>query len=49
MIMGILADSLKATLEAIKKEDEIREARINETLRRIDTLLKDLETIENVD
>jgi ribosome assembly protein YihI (activator of Der GTPase) len=45
--MGIIADSFKATLEAIKKEDEIRQARINETLDRINTLLDTLEVIDS--
>jgi hypothetical protein len=45
--MGIIADSFRATLETIKKEDEIRQARINETLDRINALLDTLEVIDS--
>jgi hypothetical protein len=38
--MGILADSLAATLAAIREEDQRREARVAATLARIDNILE---------
>jgi hypothetical protein len=44
--MGIIADSFKATLEAIKEQDEISQAETNSILRDINRLIDTLEAID---
>lgn len=45
--MGVLADQIRATIEAMKEEDKKREADIQATLARIDRLIGDLKRIDD--
>ena len=44
--MGALSNSFKAKLDAIKKQDEISQAKTKETLDRIKALINTLEEID---
>jgi len=44
--MGAISDSFKATLDAIKKQDEISQAKTKETLDKIKALIDMLESID---
>jgi hypothetical protein len=46
LTMGALSDSFKATLDAIKKQDEISQAKTKETLDKIKALIDMLESID---
>jgi hypothetical protein len=46
LTMGAISDSFKATLDAIKKEDEISQAKTKETLDKIKALIDMLESID---
>jgi hypothetical protein len=47
--MGIIADSFKATLDAIKQADEESQRQTQETLARIHRLIDTLERIDSED
>jgi hypothetical protein len=46
LTMGALSDSFKAKLDAIKKQDEISQAKTNELLQDINRLIDTLEAID---
>jgi hypothetical protein len=46
LTMGAISDSFKATLDAIKKQDEISQAKTKETLDKIKALIDMLESID---
>jgi hypothetical protein len=46
LTMGALSDSFKATLDAIKKQDEISQAKTKKTLDKIRALIDILESID---
>jgi hypothetical protein len=46
LTMGAISDSFKAKLDAIKKQDEISQAKTKETLDRIKGLIDMLESID---
>ena len=46
LTMGALSNSFKAKLDAIKKQDEISQAKTKETLDRIKALINTLEEID---
>ena len=46
LTMGALSDSFKAKLNAIKKQDEISQAKTKETLDRIKALINTLKAID---
>jgi hypothetical protein len=46
LTMGALSDSFKATLDAIKKQDKISQAKTKETLDKIKALTDMLESID---
>ena len=46
LTMGALSDSFKAKLDAMKKEDEISQAKTKKTLDKIKALIDTLESID---
>jgi hypothetical protein len=46
LTMGAISDRFKATLDAIKKEDEISQAKTKKTLDKIKALIDMLESID---
>jgi hypothetical protein len=46
LTMGAISDSFKATLDAMKKEDEISQAKTKKTLDRIKALINTLKAID---
>jgi flagellar hook-associated protein FlgK len=46
LTMGAISDSFKATLDAIKKQDEISQAKTKELLQDINRLIDTLEAID---
>lgn len=46
--MGILADSLRATLEAMKELDQESQRRTNELLRDMDKLIDELKSLDEI-
>lgn len=44
--MGVISDSFKATLEAIKQQDEISRQQTQQTLERIGKLIEELKAMD---